>query len=677
MTVQIRTAQIADAQITAAKIAALDAVIGYTTTHTLSSDTDIVHKKYVDDIAAYGVTWKEPVAAIKLKSDATQAGSPPTAGSTGETWVVDTWGGGYNDGDIVEWDGAQWNIVVANSGGEPPDGTRMLVIGTGAAGSFSGQENKYATYSSSAWSFVAPSDGDAVLSIADASVNANKGWVYDTGNTTWVQFAGSALYTAGDGILIQSNAISVAAYDGITVDSNGVSVNAWDGGGIGVDANGGVYNNKRYVVRSRQVYDAIATEPTPVDGMTYLCTGAGTWGGVAVAVGDLVLYTTANGYQIQVTNSGGYVPADTWVCVSDSAIDEFSSYQGSIMVATGTSNDPATWFEHVAAQGDILEVNATYGRGLEFVYLGSWTPYPRLATTTSSGLQTSESINGLAVLPKPNYGIAVDAQGVYVDKGDGLTITANKLAVKAGTGITVDTNGVSVSDAHSWPYAVHVANFITDAAQAGSPPGSPVTGGTYIVNTWGGGYTDGDVYTYAGGGWVKLYDTGGSGNPPTNLRGTVSTVGAGSFSGHASDIAEWDGSQWNFTVAADRAVMTVASRLGSFTPTNEYFGDGGTLMYSESGDDWQALIMKWTEQSETSWPAATTTWDLNDVPAQIDKDNVLPGALAVYYNGQRLLKTAGSGGGQGTYYMADADTITFDFTPVTGSTMEAVIGRWQ
>lgn len=144
------------------------------------------------DAAVAGYRWKDPVAVLKIKSDATQAGSPPTAGAAGEAWVVDTWGGGYNDGDIVEWDGDSWNIVVANSGGEPPDGTRVLVIGTGAAGSFASQENKFATYDATgdSWSFVAPVDGDAVLVNGELSIYENYGYVYDT--SAWVAFTGPA-----------------------------------------------------------------------------------------------------------------------------------------------------------------------------------------------------------------------------------------------------------------------------------------------------------------------------------------------------------------------------------------------------------------------------------------------------------------------------------------------------
>jgi len=126
--------------------------------------------------------------------NATDAGTNdlPTVGAAGEAWLVNNWGTGYTNGNIVEWDGAAWNIVLANSGGEPPNATHVLVIGTGAAGSFASQGNKFATYNSTAntWSFVTPLDGDATLVNGELSIYENYGFVYDTSG--WVQFTGPA-----------------------------------------------------------------------------------------------------------------------------------------------------------------------------------------------------------------------------------------------------------------------------------------------------------------------------------------------------------------------------------------------------------------------------------------------------------------------------------------------------
>lgn len=127
-------------------------------------------------------------------SNGTAAGTNdlPTAGAAGEAWVVNTWGTGYNNGDIVEWDGDSWNVVLSNSGGEPPNGARVLVIGTGAAGAFSAHENDFAVYNSTTnvWAFTDPVDGDATLVNGENSIYENYGYVFDT--SAWIAFTGPA-----------------------------------------------------------------------------------------------------------------------------------------------------------------------------------------------------------------------------------------------------------------------------------------------------------------------------------------------------------------------------------------------------------------------------------------------------------------------------------------------------
>lgn len=188
--------------------------------------TDAVTKAQLD-AASGGLSWKDPVTVIDIISDATQAGSPPTASVAGEAWVVDTWGGGFNDGDIVEWDGSAWNVILSNSGGEPPDGTRVVVAGPPGgvpAGSFTGQAEDIATYSTtgSSWSFVTPSEGDAVLVIGDGSFAENVGYTFN--DTNWIQFTGPGTITAGDGLSKDGNTLDVNAGDGIQIASDRVAI---------------------------------------------------------------------------------------------------------------------------------------------------------------------------------------------------------------------------------------------------------------------------------------------------------------------------------------------------------------------------------------------------------------------------------------------------------------------
>lgn len=184
--------------------------------------TEATSKTYVDNLVS-GLTWKAPAEVLRIISDADQGGSDPTAGSTGEAWLVNNWST-QTDGDIVEWDGSQWNVVVANSGGEPPDGTRVVVIESSAAGSFATHEEEIGTYDATgdSWSFDAPSDGWAILISGDNSVYADQGYQYD--GADWIQFTGAGQINAGAGLSKDGNTLNVNAGDGIQIASDYVAV---------------------------------------------------------------------------------------------------------------------------------------------------------------------------------------------------------------------------------------------------------------------------------------------------------------------------------------------------------------------------------------------------------------------------------------------------------------------
>lgn len=87
-------------------------------------------------------------AVLRMVTDASGGGSHPTLTSAdkGKAYVVNTWGVGHNAGDIVEWDGAAFQVIVENVTGAPPVGTRVVVIESGAAGSFTGKAEKVMAY---------------------------------------------------------------------------------------------------------------------------------------------------------------------------------------------------------------------------------------------------------------------------------------------------------------------------------------------------------------------------------------------------------------------------------------------------------------------------------------------------------------------------------------------------
>ena len=192
-----------------------------------SGGTAATSKTYVDNIAS-NIKWKPPVVVLDMISDADQAGVDPAAPDTGDAYVVNNWST-QTDGDIVEWDGDSWEVIVANSGGVPPEGVRVGVADTSAAGSFTGQEADIATYNVSAasWSFEQPEDGWSVMVSGDDGVWEHNAFTYDLAGVQWILFSGAGQVVAGDGLTKSGNQIDVGAGNGIEVGADIVSVNLY------------------------------------------------------------------------------------------------------------------------------------------------------------------------------------------------------------------------------------------------------------------------------------------------------------------------------------------------------------------------------------------------------------------------------------------------------------------
>lgn len=132
--------------------------------------------------AAYEIADRQlnDAAVLKIKDDS-QVTSPGGA-ATGEAHEVAGTGGdwsGFTIGDIVEYDGAAWNLIVAQSGGAPPDGTRAVVIETGAAGSFAGDEEKVHACSSGSWTVAdTPATTELITIDGTSSIYDGQIWEY-------------------------------------------------------------------------------------------------------------------------------------------------------------------------------------------------------------------------------------------------------------------------------------------------------------------------------------------------------------------------------------------------------------------------------------------------------------------------------------------------------------------
>jgi len=186
--------------------------------------THVVNKSYVDSLVS-GLTWKDPASVLNMLDDSDQGGSDPVGPSAGDTYVVNNWST-QTDGDIVEYSGSAWVVIVTNSGGAPPAGTRVVVSGTSGttpSGSFGAQAKKIGTYNSG-WTFTSPSDGWALLIVGESSIYENAGYTYDAGS--WVQFTGAGQITAGVGLTKSGNTINIGT--GSTGDLNGINRTSTD-----------------------------------------------------------------------------------------------------------------------------------------------------------------------------------------------------------------------------------------------------------------------------------------------------------------------------------------------------------------------------------------------------------------------------------------------------------------
>lgn len=193
-----------------------------------TTGTDAVNKNQLDSVAA-GVQWKHQVQVLRMVNDALATAPTLTGNDKGKAYVVAGTGGDWSTfsiGDIVEWDGSAWNLVLANSGGEPPDDTYVIVVETSAAGSFAGQEEKVAVYDAdtNTWTFTAPVDGEGRTVAGENSVYENLGYIWDATPGEWVMFNGPGQIVAGAGLTKTFNQLDANVKDGIQIDADAITL---------------------------------------------------------------------------------------------------------------------------------------------------------------------------------------------------------------------------------------------------------------------------------------------------------------------------------------------------------------------------------------------------------------------------------------------------------------------
>ena len=195
-----------------------------------TDDDDASTKKYVDD-AVSGFTWQKPASVRNFIGNNDVATINGLLPGTCDAYVMTDAGVltlgalAVSTGDLVEYDGAAWVKIVANSGGFPPAGTRVMVSTTVpliAPLTDGVDDGKIAEWDGTAIGpliFGTPIDGWAILISGDGACDENSTFGFNgtvpTGS--WVQTS-SGVPFAGVG--------EITSVDGGDAADAGVSVNA-------------------------------------------------------------------------------------------------------------------------------------------------------------------------------------------------------------------------------------------------------------------------------------------------------------------------------------------------------------------------------------------------------------------------------------------------------------------
>ena len=156
----------------------------------------------------------------------------------------------------------------------------------------------------------------------------------------------------------------------------------------------------------------------------------------------------------------------------------------------------------------------------------------------------------------------------------------------ASTGTTLGDMMLAVYAGYT--FVVKALNMLSDVAQAGVPPVMPIPGDAWVVNTWGGGYTDGDVVVWTGAAWIKVAALGDYERLRVVVSGTTpGTVASGSFAGFDKQVMEYNGG-W-YPIENPQAPGTAAT-LALVVMDPVYTSSGGWLYSYGWGSDGAGII---------------------------------------------------------------------------------------
>lgn len=226
-----------------------------TTSYVPLNGQDVVNKTALDN-AITGVTWKVPVTAFNLLGNLDVAGINGLTPARGDQYVLTDSGTltagslAVVTGDLVEYSGTAWFVLVAAVGGFPPAGTRAVLAGysgtVGAPYTNATDQDKIAQFAGDSLTAVLTSEAAngvsfTVVDGSNASFFDNASYVYEGSIPSghWVQFNGAGQISAGVGLIKSGNTLSVALGAGIAeLPSGEVGVDLYTDGGLFTTENG-------------------------------------------------------------------------------------------------------------------------------------------------------------------------------------------------------------------------------------------------------------------------------------------------------------------------------------------------------------------------------------------------------------------------------------------------------
>jgi hypothetical protein len=285
---------------------------------------------------------------LKIVDDDRVTAPTLLAANAGNAYVVAGVGGAWSTfhiGDIVEWSGTAWVKIVTHVESEVPDGTRVVVTGGTAAGSFTGLEEKVLQYTYKTVSLVSlalgytsavPSDvGKPVVGTGSGDTGTLVS--YNNGTRTWIVNP-----TTPADVFAPADALAVTGGTGVgTCDTATPAGASWaattpvDNQQLLINGTGGVYVGKQVQYQG--------THP------------AGAW----VVLGPAYEAVT---YVDKLTSAAhsNVAPDSAWMVIEGN--DQFDgAFTGSVTcvkLGTGVAIKVASTAANTLAPGDFLYANA-------------------------------------------------------------------------------------------------------------------------------------------------------------------------------------------------------------------------------------------------------------------------------------------------------------------------------